>query len=632
MEENTTQRKTAAINIIVYGLQDIKSLKAEVKNAFNTDGKDTRDFIFTGGDNTIPPLPKGPAKNHELLLLADTTEGNPDIAGIKKMLDKKQREYLYIQSTNDQLTDVKKAVGELEQALDMGFTTSDFVQIHNRGISIDTIRKQLLIFRNGLSKIMLKKPATLQDGIYPINEKAAEDYARYFDERKDRLKLMKFVPASGAASRMFKFLCEFMSGFDPEKESINAYINRQNDSSLRVFLVAIDKFPFFREILEDTKKNPEYAGWRKDLRYYHFIKTMLAKGRFDFANKPKGILPFHQYDGFAATPVYEHLKESTHYASAQNTANVHFTISEEHLDGFLDAIKDAKPDIEAQSGTSINFSFSYQHKQTDTLAADMNNAPFREDGKLLFRPGGHGALIENLNNLKADIVFVKNIDNVSHNNIEVIALYKKALAGLLMELQQQAFSYLEKLDSNAIKEEELDGLFEFAKERLMINVSEDSNKYTLENKAAYARELLNRPIRVCGMVKNEGEPGGGPFWVKDESGRLSLQIVESSQVDNENKTQNEIFMQSTHFNPVDLVCGLRDYKGNYFNLPDFVDHSTGFIVYKNRLGKDVKSYELPGLWNGAMAGWITVFAEVPLETFNPVKTVNDLLKPAHQPQ
>lgn len=288
--------------------------------------------------------------------------------------------------------------------------------------------------------------------------------------------------------------------------------------------------------------------------------------------------------------------------------------------------------MEEQSGVSITYSFSTQHKETDTIAVDNKNQPFRnDDGSLLFRPGGHGALIENLNKLDADIVCIKNIDNVSHNNIKTIALYKKALLGILVKLREQVFTYLEKLDRDDVSDEILGEILKFAKEKLFVNVSKDIAKFTLNHKIEYIREVLNRPLRVCGMVKNEGEPGGGPFWVKD-NGKLSLQIVESSQIDLDNKSQNQIFSNSTHFNPVDLVCSLKDYKGNRFDLTAYVDSNTGFIVHKNKMGKDVKSYELPGLWNGAMAEWITVFVEVPLETFNPVKTVNDLLKPAHQPQ
>jgi len=394
----------------------------------------------------------------------------------------------------------------------------------------------------------------------------------------------------------------------------------------------LEKFPFYKDVLTVLKQNEGFAGLPKDKKIYAFIKTILSSSAFDFANKPKGILPFHHYGDFIATPIYEHLKECVAYATSQQNANVQFTISEDHLDGFLDGIMEVKSIIEEESETKINFSFSYQHKSTDTIAVNPDNTPFRDnDGRLLFRPGGHGALIENLGQLDADIVFIKNIDNVSHNNTHTIALYKKALAGILIELQQLIFTYLEQLDNDVLNEKDIDAILAFAETKLSLNIPSGIEKYTPQNKKEFAKELLNKPIRICGMVKNEGEPGGGPFWIECSKGSLSLQIVESSQIDLENKTQKNIFANASHFNPVDLVCGLKNYKGEFFNLRDFVDATSGFITYKNKMGKDVKSYELPGLWNGAMAGWITIFAEVPLETFNPVKTVNDLLKPAHQP-
>jgi hypothetical protein len=630
MEENITQRKAKTVGVTIYTADTQDNLPGKLSEFIAPEGKEAREFIF----NIVNPA-AGFSETEDTATSLDvivTSEG-ADTAKLANLFKKKGRNYVEVAfAKDDLLLGAETLILELEKALDSGFTIKDFVQIHNQGISLAKIRSELLTFRNGISKIILEKPATIGDGIYPLPKELAIEYAGLLDSKKDLFKLTKFVPASGAASRMFKFLLEFIAEFDPEKQSINAYINRKKDDSLKVFLVGLDKFPFFKEVLQEVKKDTAYAGWSKDMRYYNFIKTMLTKDGFDFADKPKGILPFHQYDEFVATPVYEHLKESVAYASSQNQANVHFTISEDHLDGFLDCIKEVKETVEKESGITINPSFSYQHKQTDTIAVDMNNAPFREaDGKLLFRPGGHGALIENLNRLEADFVCIKNIDNVSHSNIEVIALYKKALLGLLISLQEQVFTYLDKIERNEVTEADITEILQFAKEKLSIAVVRDVSKFTSEYKTQYVKELLNRPIRICGMVKNEGEPGGGPFWVK-ENGRLSLQIVESSQIDLENKAQNNILMQSTHFNPVDLVCGLKDHNGKYFELGHFIDPSTGFIVHKNRMSKDVKSYELPGLWNGAMAGWITIFVEVPLETFNPVKTVNDLLKPAHQPQ
>jgi hypothetical protein len=281
--------------------------------------------------------------------------------------------------------------------------------------------------------------------------------------------------------------------------------------------------------------------------------------------------------------------------------------------------------------TIINVSYSFQNKSTDTIAVDASNSPFRDkNGELLFRPGGHGALIENLNDLEVDIVFIKNIDNVILRNNETIALYKKALAGLLVELQQQVFSYLRLIDANLIEEKQIEQITDFLKEKLNVGMPNDFDELSVKNKLDEIKETLNRPIRVCGMVKNEGEPGGGPFWVWNERGTISLQIVESSQVDLDNESQVRIMTASTHFNPVDLVCGIRNYKNEKFDLSQYVDQNSGFIVERKNAGKRIRTYELPGLWNGAMADWLTVFVQVPLITFNPVKTVNDLLKAAHQ--
>jgi hypothetical protein len=631
MEENITKRKANTINITVYsnGLNGRK-LNAELKAFIDPDDNDTREFVFrTVSINNA--LDENDGDADLFMIVAEDTD---DIEKLIRSLEKNNSPYIKVITKPEEFTEhCKTILASIEKALDLGFTPADYCTIYSRGISVETIRQQLLIFKNGIARTTLKKPAGINDGIFALPEEATIKYASYFDSKKDNFKLTKFVPASGAATRMFKFLLEFLCEFDPSKETINAYINRKKENALSIFLAGVEKFPFFEAVSAEVSKNSSAFDLKKDEKAHHFIKTMLENKVFDYANKPKGILPFHHYGDFIATPVYEHLKESIAYASSQNQANVHFTISEDHLDGFLDSIKEVKDIVEKESQTTINFSFSYQQKYTDTLAVTIDNTPFRDgDGQLHFRPGGHGALIENLSQLDADIVFIKNIDNVSHNNIKTIALYKKAIAGILIELQEQSFAYLNMLIDNEITEADIDTILTFAKTRLSQHIPAAISKFTLSNKIDYAIQLLNRPIRVCGMVKNEGEPGGGPFWVEEGNGMLTLQIVESSQIDLKDKMQLQLFSNSTHFNPVDLVCGLKNYKGEFFDLHDFVDASSGFITYKSKSGKDVKSYELPGLWNGAMAGWITVFAEVPLETFNPVKTVNDLLKPAHQPR
>jgi len=570
----------------------------------------------------------------------DDLRDNPDdrirtFEVFKNTLVENEKPYIILSGTADErFIKATQIIRNLEKAKEMGFSSQDFVQIYNHGVSLDEIADQLNVFKKGIAKVILDRPATKEDGIIRLSDEDFHAYSNYFSKKKDTLKLKKFVPASGAASRMFKFLNEFLNDFNLEEESINAYINRKNATSLAVFLVGLEKLPFYDEIHLLLQKNySEYKIWSKDYKDFHFIKMMLSCRYFDYANKPKGILPFHKYPTHIATAVEEHLNEGAIYATANNISHLHFTVSENHQASFESIITQVKSKVEKLYGNQINIKFSYQNKATDTIAVDLNNEPFRdENGRLFFRPGGHGALIENLNNLDADVVFIKNIDNVIQNHIEDIALYKKALAGILIELQQQIFIYLRNIDSGIIDENQITEIAEFLKTKLNTELIEDFSKYTLENKIIHLKEMLNRPIRVCGMVKNEGEPGGGPFWVLDKKGVVSLQIVESTQVDTENSNQLQILKSATHFNPVDLICGIRNYNGEKFDLRNFVDKNSGFIVEKNKNGNPIKSYELPGLWNGAMAKWITLFVQVPLLTFNPVKTVNDLLKPAHQPQ
>ncbi|PZR23656.1 MAG: DUF4301 domain-containing protein [Flavobacterium psychrophilum] len=634
MEENIAKRTAKTINITIYGNGfNGREISERFESFIHPKEKQSYDFVFR--TVSIEKALYENDKTTQLFVICDATN-DADKASIKKLkqtLTTNNQPHIMINPTNTSFFEAgKTALDELVLAQDIGLSESDFADIHNRGIEIQTIIKQLGIFKNGIAKTILNKPASLNNGIFELPEETAHSYATLFDAKKDNFTLTKFVPASGAATRMFKFLNEFVSEFNYDKETINAYINRKKDSHLRLFLVGLEKMPFYKDVINVLKQDEGFAAMPKDKKIFVFIKTMLSSRHFDFANKPKGILPFHNYDGFIATPIFEHLKETIAYASSKGEANIQFTISEEHIDGFLDEIKTVKADVEKESGIPINVSFSYQQKNTDTLAVNTDNTPFREtNGHLFFRPGGHGALIENLGELDADIVFIKNIDNVSHNNIHTIALYKKALAGILISLQEQVFAYLRQIEMGNISESDIEAIFTFAKEKLSLHIPADVSKYTPENKKEFIFNTLNKPIRVCGMVKNEGEPGGGPFWIECSKGGLSLQIVESSQVDLDNKAQKEIFATATHFNPVDLVCGLKNYKGEYFDFHKFVDETSGFIVHKNRFGKEVKSYELPGLWNGAMAGWTTIFAEVPLETFNPVKTVNDLLKPAHQP-
>lgn len=596
------------------------------------------------------PILEEAARNHnyDLFFLTDI-----DVPWEKDLLrDKpKEREELFqvfrsaliendkpfITLSGDAGTRFQKAVKIIEdfvKAKEIGFGSHDFVHIYKKNIQLQTIKEHLALFSDGIEKTNIARPAVIDDGIVKLDDNQFEDYASYFDNNRETLKLLKFVPASGAASRMFKFLNEFLNEFDPENDTINSYINKANKANLSVFLAGVDKFPFFDDIKTILKERySDYSTWTSDKKYYHFIKLLLDHEYFNFSSKPKAILPFHKYSTHTATPIEEHLNEAALYCSSNGVANLHFTISEIHKSQFEEIIESEVKKVESKFGTKINIEFSFQNASTDTLAVTLDNIPFRSsEGSLVFRPAGHGALLENLSNTDADIIFIKNIDNVIQNHVEIISLYKKALAGYLLEKQKWVFEILRQIDNKTIKENEIDGLVDDLKNKLNIVVLEDFAKYTFENKIEQIYKLLDRPIRVCGMVKNEGEPGGGPFWTLDKKGRFSLQIVESSQVDIENSSQARIFSSATHFNPVDIACSIKNYQGNKFDLNKFVDHQSGFIVMKNKNGIDIKAYELPGLWNGAMAGWITIFIEVPLITFNPVKTVNDLLKPAHQPQ
>jgi nicotinamide riboside kinase len=541
----------------------------------------------------------------------------------------------FVVLSGDQETRLKNAIKilqNLKKAKELGFSSTDFLQIREHGIPLKKISKQLDYYNNGIAKSVLIKPAQVSSGIVKFSDDELHQKAQFFDANKTKLKLIKFVPASGAASRMFRFLIEFLNEFEFETESINAYINRKKASELPVFIVGLDKFPFFDEIYSNLKEiYPGFNTLDRDAKNFYFIKTMFSNEHFNYANKPKAILPFHKYQSHIATPIEEHLYECARYSSSHGHSHLHFTVTESHQAGFEKVVEKVKNKVEQETQTHIEVSFSYQNKATDILAVDFDDKPLRDgSGQLIFRPGGHGALIENINNLDGDVIFVKNIDNVIQSHTEINTLSKKALAGIMIELQQQIFKYLTAVDNG--QEIDVKEIISFARSKLNIKVSKKVFKYTLEYQKEYIKKILNRPIRICGMVRNEGDTGGGPFWVRNLKGAVSLQIVETSQIDLTNPEQATIFSGATHFNPVDLVCGINSYKGIKFNLADFVDRTSGFIVKKNKNGKPLKSYELPGLWNGAMAKWISVFVEVPLITFNPVKTVNDLLKEPHQPQ
>jgi hypothetical protein len=513
------------------------------------------------------------------------------------------------------------------------FTDNDLKQLENHGISMENIKKQLHDFKHGFLFSSLLAAATRENGIRTFNEKEIHELITNFDRTAKDLKITKFVPASGAASRMFKHLYEFKEKAGNKKFDVKM-LQDTDFSSIGYFFSNLDKFAFY----DDLKKLMSHEGTRlEDCVNHHDFLTILdfilTPRGLNYGNLPKGIIKFHHYGTFSRTATGEHLVEGAHYcANRAKKVSVHLTVSPEHLSSFKDLIAYVQPYYESMFGVLYDISFSVQKPSTDTLAVDHNNEPFREkDGSLVFRPGGHGALIENLNDLDCDLVFIKNIDNVVPDRLKAETYrYKKLIGGLLMQIQSKAFKLLRALDNKPPSEEIIREAARFCESQANASFPADFSRWEESNKVKFLHNFLNRPMRICGMVKNEGEPGGGPFWVKEKEGVVSLQIVESSQIDISKPDQKKIMDSSTHFNPVDLVCSLKDYKGRTFDLRKFVDQSTGFISIKSKDGKQLKAMELPGLWNGAMANWITVFVDVPIITFNPVKTVNDLLREQHQ--
>ena len=515
----------------------------------------------------------------------------------------------------------------------MNFSKEDLLLIEKKGIKTKDIVAQLQIFKKGLPFINLHESATLHNGILDIESSKKKELISFYETKLDHVKVLKFIPASGAATRMFKFLFQFLESYNKDHESINSYINKHNASQLSVFLVGLEKFPFYKTLLQTAiQQSKNFEQKSINDKVVELIKLILDEEVLNYSNYPKGLLPFHKYKDHTATAFEEHLFEAAKYTASKGIANLHFTISEKHKYQFDKEFEHIKTIVEQKTRTRFNISFSYQEESTDTIAVNSKLQPFRDnENNLHFRPSGHGALLNNLNTLDADLIFIKNIDNVVIFKYEdEIAEYKKLLAGLLLTKQNKVFNYLKKLDEGDSSEDLLKEIQLFLSSELNVEITKDFNKFSKNYQIDYLTSKLNRPMRVCGMVKNEGEPGGGPFWVINSDGSKSLQIVETAQVDISNKKQQAILNSATHFNPVDIVCSTKNYKGENFNLNNFIDEKSAFITQKTRFGKIVYALELPGLWNGSMAKWNSIFVEVPLITFNPVKTVNDLLKPAHQ--
>ncbi|MFN3996294.1 DUF4301 family protein [Algoriphagus sp.] len=492
-----------------------------------------------------------------------------------------------------------------------------------QGMNPDTVDQQIGNFKNGFPFLKITAPATPGDGIIVLTEKELAHFTKTYPEKASKIDVVKFVPASGAASRMFKDLFSFLEGDGDISKS----------GFVQKFISNLTKFAFNADLDESLKsKGTSIQACLDSGDAKKIVNELLSEDGLGYGSLPKGLLRFHAYSSENRTPAKEHLVEGVQYGIGKgNTVKIHFTVSPEHEEKFKAEINKVLPDLKSTSGLEFEVTYSTQKKATDTIAVTMENDPFEEeDESLLFRPAGHGALLENLNDIKADLIFIKNIDNVVPDRLkEPTKKYKMAIAGLLLEVQEKVFEALKGLDS-AIDKDSVAFAAEVYSNSLGGKIPATVATAPVQELGGFLKAKLNRPIRVCGMVRNTGEPGGGPFWIEEKDGSLSLQILETAQIDLSDPNSKTHFSASTHFNPVDLVCGTKDYRGNSFDLLKFRDMQTGFITEKSKNGRDLKALELPGLWNGAMAGWNTLFVEVPLITFNPVKTVNDLLRDEHQ--
>jgi len=503
-------------------------------------------------------------------------------------------------------------------------SASDIELIRARGITREKVLRQVDLCRLGAAAVTLNRPATVGDGIVRIKGGDQGRFLALHNEAARTGRCLKFVPASGAATRMFK---EWHGVFNR-----GGFENREDFES---FVKELHRYAFYGDL------GAALSSAGRDLgeliargRGAEILDFILTERGLNYAGKPKALLKFHQYDDEARTALEEHLVEAALYVrSGSGLCRIHFTVSEEHLEPVKELLERVSGLYERRLGVRFDIGLSIQSESTDTIAVDLENRPYRDrDGRLLFRPGGHGALLYNLDRIDGDIVFIKNIDNVVPDRLrDTTVLYKKMIGGYLVLLQSELFGHLRALSDPGAGELAIGQAERFATQGLHRALPSGWEGRPLEEQRRVLIEQLDRPIRVCGMVKNEGEPGGGPFWVIGKDGGSSLQIVEEVQVDKGKGNQAAIWALSTHFNPVDLVCGIRDFRGRKFDLERFVDHEQVFVSTKSHEGCDIKALELPGLWNGSMAFWHTIFVEVPIETFTPVKTVGDLLRPTHLP-
>lgn len=513
------------------------------------------------------------------------------------------------------------------------FINTDLELFKEKGLTSEDIESQVENFRKGFPWLQIVRPVTIGDGIMVVSDNEAEIWIDNYIEKSDGLGIVKFIPASGAASRMFKSLFEFeaeSSSLESQKE-ISKIIDKHSD--IKEIIGNIRSFAFAEELNDKLKNNDLSVDLLlNENRVYDLISYILFEKGLSYGSLPKGLIQFHAYPDGPRTAMEEHFVEGALYGKdSMDNVNLHFTVSPEHHELFVKLVNRIKAGYEEKYGVNYKISFSFQKPSTDTIAVELNNEPLRnEDGVLVFRPGGHGALLENLNDLDADIVFIKNIDNVAPDRLkEPTVKYKKILGGILLELQERIFSFLSQLDdNNQLTEVQRTEIKTFLETELSIEAN--IFNFSKEEEIQYFRKKLNRPIRVCGMVKNTGEPGGGPFIALNTDGSASPQVVETSQMDMSKEENIAFLKKASHFNPVDLVCSLKNYKGRKFDLMNYRDMNTGFISLKSKDGIELKALELPGLWNGAMSDWNTVFVEVPIETFSPVKTINDLLRREHQ--
>ncbi|NLL28741.1 MAG: DUF4301 family protein [Bacteroidales bacterium] len=502
------------------------------------------------------------------------------------------------------------------------FNFDDKVQIEKHGLTVDDVENQLESYKKGFPFAKLVDVATIGKGIVAFNKNEQKYLVDSFDECSSYYKIAKFVPASGAATRMFKNLFVALDSIEKNKDiSKDALLFFSNIKQLAIYDELKEYFDKKGENIDKILENKDYTK---------ILKALLNKSGLNIAALPKALIPFHRYENFTRTPLEEHIFEGlSHAVGFKNKLNIHFTIGYGQLKNFKKII--AKTLADLKTDVKINISYSYQQKNTDTIAVNIDNEPaYDKAGKLIFRPGGHGALLQNLNDIKDEMVFLKNIDNiVPDKHREDTIWYKKVIGGYLMKIVNDIHAFLTMLDDGNVDDGDLEEMIVYAKEKLNIYIPDWLSDFDKMEKIDFLYDIFNRPIRVCGMVKNEGEPGGGPFFTQDEFGNISLQIVETSQIDMNDKVQYDIFKKSKYFNPVDLVCWKNNFKDEPFNLADFSDPNAGFISLKSFEGKEIKAMEHPGLWNGAMAHWITIFVETPLSTFNPVKEITDLLRDKH---